>query len=727
MKPLFQSPFSCRKGLWVLVGLGVLAVSGTVGWRFFLKNSGGKQPAENGFFTKLPVVVPEGMELSPMGVARPKTIPKEEKSPLPENPIRSWDVGMQPEGMADLLRGFSGAGTYRSEFVRSEDFAPLLPVPPQMPAHIREMAASNEFSARHSLKRLYGNFTTPPNLSGLLYTPENLMTALAFELEGNALDDPKNLEKALTTALWLALEFAPQIAPELAMAELRSSALVPGRTDHQWEEMLARLALALAQTGRTEELEKLWLENADFRPPPARPVLQEIFAREKLVRKPVDNEASEKDKIWNFRRAVLLGDLEEMRTLWELIRLDDRIPDKREFSLLLKRMEEGLAPAPPGEFAGAGGKALKDPEKEAARLAKAREKWEAQREKAAAPRKGLQGVFARLEAGRNTMFFPLRERFAGKTDAEVAEAARDAFRTCGWFSARGVDVLLYLLEERGFSGGCVRPQEMIFAGIHAARIYGAARALPIFVWTQKAGCLTEETASANIRHDLFNAMESSLYAMRMVDGWDHHGQEQTRRLLKCKEALPPLLAMADLSLQMIEHPALKEEESFWKHRYQVLAAPGLISEKFGDPALAESYWRAILMDKTVLPEVRRRSREHLVLLYQREKQSGKVLPLLMGMLQDEESPGEISEALLALWKLSNATNDGVLWQKGKAEGQRALGRTFPGGRTISDRDRENMGRLMQLSLGEIFYYNGTTAITPPKGPKATKPGGEEQL
>jgi len=82
MKSLFQSLFSCRKGLWVLVGLGVLALSGAVGWWFSLKNSGGKQPAENGFFTKLPVVVPEGMELSPMGGARPKTIPKEEKSPL---------------------------------------------------------------------------------------------------------------------------------------------------------------------------------------------------------------------------------------------------------------------------------------------------------------------------------------------------------------------------------------------------------------------------------------------------------------------------------------------------------------------------------------------------------------------------------------------------------------------------------------------------------------------
>lgn len=155
------------------------------------------------------------------------------------------------------------------------------------------------------------------------------------------------------------------------------------------------------------------------------------------------------------------------------------------------------------------------------------------------------------------------DRIKAKTTDELVRLAQSTYWIFGSAHGFTVDLMLYLVEDRNWSGHVVRGPELVWTCIQAYRLYGV-RSMPLWVWMQKDGLLSQSKGKG-LYHDYFNAMESGIY------GYDIDITEEEIPDAAVRAYLVEVKDGMLVAAQVIAHDPDSYEQflATWGHRYMV--------------------------------------------------------------------------------------------------------------------------------------------------------------
>jgi hypothetical protein len=123
----------------------------------------------------------------------------------------------------------------------------------------------------------------------------------------------------------------------------------------------------------------------------------------------------------------------------------------------------------------------------------------------------LRSVASRYAFQLKSLDIPLLERYALLSEEKIIDDIKLYSRVYGNMSNKMVDLILYLMEQRGYDGVDIAVSDLLWGGIHIQGEYGKKRAMPVFALAQKTAVMNPgSTHSKQILAQQF-AVESGVY------------------------------------------------------------------------------------------------------------------------------------------------------------------------------------------------------------------------
>ena len=156
---------------------------------------------------------------------------------------------------------------------------------------------------------------------------------------------------------------------------------------------------------------------------------------------------------------------------------------------------------------------------------------------------------------------PLATRLDPLPLPEVLAEFQHELDVFGPHASTTADLLLYLIEERGWSGLEIDAKSLYHTAFHINKFYSPARAIAPYVLVQKVGRLRPPGPTReDFRQDYFAAAECGIYLQRCF--------EDNERLLAHPDAWATLRPVIALAAEMCNDPsgATGLHEFAWRHR-----------------------------------------------------------------------------------------------------------------------------------------------------------------
>jgi len=162
-------------------------------------------------------------------------------------------------------------------------------------------------------------------------------------------------------------------------------------------------------------------------------------------------------------------------------------------------------------------------------------------------RERLESIAKRYDTKLKMRDVPLLERYAFMSEADILAEIKVHSQVYGNMSNQTADLILYLMEQRGYDGVGISVGDLLWGGIHTKGAYGKKRSLPIFSLAQKTAVLNP--GPSHSKQTLSNqfGVEAGLYFSEAMKGKDAmlemkflhaHLMEITEKSIKISKSSP---------------------------------------------------------------------------------------------------------------------------------------------------------------------------------------------
>ncbi len=222
-----------------------------------------------------------------------------------------------------------------------------------------------------------------------------------------------------------------------------------------------------------------------------------------------------------------------------------------------------------------------------------------------------------------------------------------------------VDLILYLIEERGYSGTDISVDKMLWGAIHAKSRYNKIRAIPMFMLAQKVGMGKRGTSpSQHALSDQF-AVEAGIYIIQSMD---------------LKESL--VVEMAPVWERAIWNSvelANKKETHGRAKAYNYMATAYLTNfyNNIHDSAKLRAAY-IYLAENSLSLQVQAEATLDLSRILVREKDYASALKEAEKVASGQTQWRAVSSSIKLIQHIAKKTNDVKTWNKSKEYAQKAL-------------------------------------------------------